>query len=236
MIPNGTKPTDLARPARLDALRLLFVGAFDPLRKGIFDLPPIMARAARARPGIRLTVAGGRSAELERAFSRRGLASLVDFVGSKRREECFELYATHDVLVMPSRREAFGMVTLEAMAHGCVPVAYDVPSGSRLLIEPDVSANLAVHPDLLARLSDAAMRRAATEFSAMRMAAEYARLFCEIRENRTSPLRWPLDLAQIPLAQELQPKKSAAHAFKTRAIRWISRSPRLSYLAIPFRA
>ena len=43
--------------------------------------------------------------------------------------------ADASVLLMTSRSEAFSMVVAEAMASGCLPIAYDVPYGPRELID-----------------------------------------------------------------------------------------------------
>ncbi len=42
----------------------------------------------------------------------------VNFIGRVPREAVANLYRTHDLLVMPSRLEGFGIVFVEALAHG----------------------------------------------------------------------------------------------------------------------
>ena len=56
------------------------------------------------------------------------------------------VYAEHDVLVLPSAWEQFGMVVPEAMAHGLVVVASDCV-GSRGCIVPGVTGELFVTDD-----------------------------------------------------------------------------------------
>ena len=65
--------------------------------------------------------------------------------GFVSRAEVLAALALSDVLVLPSRREAFGSILLEAMAAGVPAVAYAVggivevagDSGAMLLVPPD---------------------------------------------------------------------------------------------------
>jgi hypothetical protein len=100
---------------------------------------------------------------------------------------------------MTSRKEPFGMVTIEAMSMGCVPVAYDIPSGSTEIIENGKSGLLvplghtrawAEHiRDLhhnrqrLAELSVGAMERARTAFNADVMAENLVAFLREVMTN-----------------------------------------------------
>jgi len=52
------------------------------------------------------------------------IASMVNFKGKVRSKE--EIYSNASVLLMPTRmREPFGLVVIEAMAHGCAVIATD---------------------------------------------------------------------------------------------------------------
>jgi rhamnosyl/mannosyltransferase len=106
-------------------LRVLFVGQMRPY-KGV----EILLRAVARRPGISATLVGG--GPLEEAYARQASelgADNVRFVGRVHDDRLPELYAAHDVVVLPSttRAEAFGLVLLEGMAAGCVPLASDLP-------------------------------------------------------------------------------------------------------------
>jgi glycosyltransferase involved in cell wall biosynthesis len=59
---------------------------------------------------------------LEILVERYGLAERVRFLGFRNSDEVPGLMATIDVLVLPSRREARGLVVVEALAAGAVPV------------------------------------------------------------------------------------------------------------------
>jgi glycosyltransferase involved in cell wall biosynthesis len=98
--------------------RLLFVGT-DFLRKGGDQ---VVAAVARLRAGgdrtVRLTVAGPAAWPLAEPPP-----DFVEFTGRLGPQAIANLYATHDMLVMPSRFEAFGIVFAEALVAGLPCVA-----------------------------------------------------------------------------------------------------------------
>ena len=184
---NGADfPVSLVRPPHEGPLRLLFMGSLDPLIKGIFDLVPILHRLNKMGVPVQLTIAGGRASELESRFKKQRLDHLVTWMGRVAHEECYRLAAENDVFMLTSRHEAFGMVTIEAMCMGCVPIANDIPSGSREIIEHGKNGFLlplgnfqvwaetikSLHETRrrLREMSQAAMVRARTDFNCEKLA------------------------------------------------------------------
>lgn len=55
------------------------------------------------------------------------------FLGYRSGKELSECYASADIFVFPSVTETFGMVTLEAMASGCVPVCADAGGAAGII-------------------------------------------------------------------------------------------------------
>ncbi|MGA2801091.1 MAG: glycosyltransferase family 4 protein [Verrucomicrobiota bacterium] len=168
--------------------RLLFMGSTGAF-KGIFDLVPILQRVKKLGVPVQLMIVGGGSRDLlERHFKRKHLDSLVTWAGRVPHEECYRLAEESDVLLILSRKEAFGMVTIEAMAMGCVPLAYDITSGSREIIEngkhglllplgnfaawANAIKSLYENREEWRRLSAGAMQRARTQFNAETMASQ----------------------------------------------------------------
>jgi len=153
-------------------LRVLFVGQQRGY-KGIANL--ILAVAGQRE--LELTVAGGGPLLREHIDLTAELgASNVTVLGQVEQQTLDELFASHDVIALPSisRLEAFGMVLLEGMRAGCVPVAADL-AGVRdvvgqhgILVAPrriaslrDALCRLAGQPDEVRERSVAAIERSA---------------------------------------------------------------------------
>src|ERR1700722_15360970 len=131
LIPNGVtmKSGHLRDDARIavssngDPLRVIWVGT-SAYQKGL-DLAVGACELARAQgQDISLTVVGtpGESAGLELASAGGWLIAL----GAVSPNEMEALYRRHDILLFPTRYEAFGLVALEAMAAG-LPVIRSTP-------------------------------------------------------------------------------------------------------------
>jgi glycosyltransferase involved in cell wall biosynthesis len=97
-------------------VRLLFVGR-EFFRKGGDIVLAALAQLRREHwPHVQLTVAGPKTWPLP-----GNIPDGVVFLGNLSTVEVAQLYRTHDLFVMPSRFEAFGIVFLEALASG-IPV------------------------------------------------------------------------------------------------------------------
>lgn len=141
-------------------LRVLFVGQMRPY-KGV----EILLKAVAGRPGISATLVGG--GPLEDDYARRAVelgADNVRFVGRVADDRLPELYAAHDVVVLPSttRAEAFGLVLLEGMAAGCVPLASDLPGVREVAGRTGVLVRPGDVDDLRAQLEQLAADRTRT--------------------------------------------------------------------------
>lgn len=140
--------------------------------------------------------ATGRRRILEVA-AREGCQAVVDVRGPVPHSDMGELYRSHDLLVLPSVREPFGMVVLEAMAHGlAVLVSADagarccvVPGRNGLVFDPhsvdDLAACMKIlisQPDGLGRMGNEG-RRIAQEFASPEASADF------IEQLATKPTR-----------------------------------------------
>ena len=121
--------------------RLLFVGG-DFYRKGGDLVVAALAVLRREHdPQITLTVAG------PQAWPLPGTPpDGVRFLGSLPPDEVAPLYDSHDLFVMPSRREPFGLVFAEALARGLPCVARDAFAMPEI-ITPGVSGALITRDD-----------------------------------------------------------------------------------------
>ncbi|MBC7980439.1 MAG: glycosyltransferase family 4 protein [Armatimonadetes bacterium] len=134
-IHNGADFPQLSdRKSHAGPLRLLFMGRLEAM-KGVFDLVPLLLQLRRFDIPVTLNIVGGENAALRRQFERKGLGDLVIWSGRVPHSRCYEVASASDIFLMTSRKESFGMVTIEAMSMGCVPIAYDVPCGSTEIIE-----------------------------------------------------------------------------------------------------
>jgi rhamnosyl/mannosyltransferase len=108
-----------------DPLNVLFVGQMRPY-KGVETL----LAAVAGQPWLKLTLVGGGTelATYER-LGARFAATNAEFLGRLSDERLQQQYDASDIVVLPSVTcaEAFGLVLLEGMAAGCVPVASDLP-------------------------------------------------------------------------------------------------------------
>lgn len=113
-----------------DPNQVLFVG-FINFNKGVDILLQAMQKVSERRPDARLVLVGGsiyRDARLQEERLRRmadelGIGERVTFVGRKSAAEVARYMCESAMLVLPSRRESFGAVLVEALACGTPVVA-----------------------------------------------------------------------------------------------------------------
>lgn len=225
LIPNGIDITRLSTftssPCDNGPLRILSHGRIDASSKGVFWLPEILFYLNQRAQEWELTVSGDGPdlPELKRRFAAAGLASKVRFLGWTDPQYAAKVMSRHDVLLFPSRYEGFGIVLIEAMAAGCVPVASILPGITDWIIEDGVSGLLfpvgdvnraaahlfTLHHDRnrLESLRQQA-RKAAERFSAERMADQYIQLFHEVL-SRPGEIRSAEPIEKCALARGLRP-------------------------------
>lgn len=119
-----------------DRTRLLFVGR-DFVRKAGDQVVEAFAILRARRPELTLTVVGPARWPLDGP-----VPAGVDFRGALGYDEVAALYATHDLFVMPSRFEAFGIVFVEAQAAGMPCVARDRCAMPELVVDGQSGALL----------------------------------------------------------------------------------------------
>lgn len=125
-ISNGADaPVTNRLPRRQDGvLRLGYVGRLSQPDKRVLDLVPLCDELDRLGIPFQLDVAGDGPARDELAAGVARFGARVRLLGTKSREVLYrEVYPALDVLVMTSASEAFGIVLVEAMMHGVVPVS-----------------------------------------------------------------------------------------------------------------
>jgi glycosyltransferase involved in cell wall biosynthesis len=189
--PDGDERNELRRAEGVgaDEVIALFVGG-DWDHKGLS-----VAIAALARfkgPSPRLWVVGRGDKERFRAYARRcGVAERLSFFGVRSDIERF--YQAADVLVLPSRYEAFPLVTLEAAACGIPVIATAVNGVDELVGDQEAGLVAEGTPEAFAyalaqitsdreartRMGQAARRRACT-YSWARSVATVVEIYREL--------------------------------------------------------
>jgi poly(glycerol-phosphate) alpha-glucosyltransferase len=163
--------------------------------------------ARRLVPGLTLDIYGDgpRRAALERAIDRaraRDAVRLHGYVPAAR-----DRLAQASFLLMTSRSEGFGLVMLEAMGAGCIPIAYDIRYGPADLITPRIDGFLVTSGNILGlvraimRLQAmppgevltmrAAARRTAERYSDAQLLPLWARHLAAARERNLRTLSGP---------------------------------------------
>jgi glycosyltransferase involved in cell wall biosynthesis len=184
----------------------LLVGAVGRLvwQKGFSDLvralPEVLARVPQAR----LVIAGEGPLGNELAASARtlGVGDRVKLTGF--RHDVLPFLAGLDVLVIPSLKEGFPMITLEAMALGAAIVATAIDGITEqiehgvhgLLVPPgetralgDAIVSLLDDPRRRRALGQAARRRAAAVFDVAAMVAGTTAVYAELLGATPEPAR-----------------------------------------------
>jgi phosphatidylinositol alpha-1,6-mannosyltransferase len=130
---------------------ILTVGRWDPAEryKGADTLISALPRVLRTAPDAVLVLVGDGEdrPRLEQLAHEHGVTDRTRFLSSPTQEELFACYAHCDVFALPSRGEGFGLVFLEAMAHG-KPVIGGAHGGTPDVVEDGVTGLLVSHGDV----------------------------------------------------------------------------------------
>lgn len=138
-IPNGLDigTMNIAEPLPLrGSPRILFVGTLTR-DKGVDTLIRAFANLRKELPRARLYIVGDgpERKELEEASVKLCVEEGVSFEGQLSPKELFAYYKSVDVFVLPSLREGFGIVLLEAMAANLPFVASEAVGVARELVK-----------------------------------------------------------------------------------------------------
>jgi len=210
-------PVDAFRPGRTPAAQALrrawgvedatvLVGAVGRLvaEKGY----PELFDAMRGMEGCRLVVVGGTDPEKADALSAAAVeeAERSGVIIAGFRSDLPDVYAALDVFVLPSHREGFPRVGMEAAASG-LPIVTTNVRGCRQIVSDGVNgflvpvrsaadlrraiAALVSDADLRARMGAASAERAREEFDERAVVDRIFHCYEEVAEHRG--LSWPAD-------------------------------------------
>lgn len=199
-IPNGPEVPALPPSSPPNQQKLLCIGRI-VWDKG-FDVALAAVFILRDRyPDLRLTIAGDGvyREDLEANAKRLGLDDIVTFLGWVQPEDVPALMSDHDIVVMPSHKEPFGIVAVQAAymerplvgarAGGLLEVVIDGETG--LLANPldpeDTAEKIAMlldDPELAARLGKAARPHVMAAFNWDLFMSRYDALYEQVAAMR----------------------------------------------------
>lgn len=127
----STKPEGL--PSWLNGNFLFSAGSIEPYR-GIEDIIFAVSRLKKSGISVKVVIAGGTrnvvvgyDRKLHAIAEEEGVAGEIIWLGSLNLSEMNWCYSNCSAFLMTSRIESFAVITLEAMAHGCVCLSVDMP-------------------------------------------------------------------------------------------------------------
>jgi glycosyltransferase involved in cell wall biosynthesis len=204
VVHNGTEAVPETGVARDTEPRVVVLGRLVP-HKRVEHVLRALASLRDRHPGLTVSVVGDGwwSAQLRRAAVDLGVADRVEFLGFVDEERKHEELARAWVLALPSLKEGWGLVVMEAAAHGVPTVAYRDAGGvaesvvdgeTGLLVDGDAEDfaaaldGLLADPDRATRLGAAAEARAG-EFSWTATAEQFAAVLQEALAAGPDPRR-----------------------------------------------
>jgi starch synthase len=128
VLPYGTESVSSDNGTRSKKLRVLFVGALSQA-KGLGYLLEAVARLGNA---IELTLIGRR---VSTAIPAPALIEKYRWLPSLAHDELLSEMARHDVLVLPSLHEGFGLVLSEAMSQGLTIITTPHTAGPDMITD-----------------------------------------------------------------------------------------------------
>ncbi|MGH8095317.1 MAG: glycosyltransferase family 4 protein [Chthoniobacterales bacterium] len=172
VIPYGTVPgsAQSVRPCSTGKLRVLFVGVLSQAK----GLGYLIEAASQLKEEVELTLIGRR---ISAAIPAPSVLNKYRWIASLSHPELLQEMCKHDVLVLPSLHEGFGLVMTEAMAQGLVVITTAHTSGPDLVTDgrdgflvpirssDAIAGKLALlhrDRDLLRAMQEAARRKALT--------------------------------------------------------------------------
>lgn len=183
---------------------LMHISNFRPVKR-VLDVVEVFAKVNEQVPSRLLFV--GEGPDLPKVIARvkeLGLADRVAFCG--KQDDVAEVISLGDLMLLPSEKESFGLVALEAMACG-VPTVGSIAGGIPELVTDgetgflspigdtqkmaEDAIRLLTDPDLYSRVVKACLHRARFTFCNDRIMREYEDIYYRVL-GRPVPERSPL--------------------------------------------
>lgn len=126
---------DLKKNKRFAKYQLLVVGRLAPLKGQLYTITVLEHLLKQFSKEVKLVLVGGNSGyedHLKVIVKEKNLEDYVIFEGFQK--DVASYYLSSDVVLVPSKAEAFGFIFLEAFNAKRAVVAFDVPAGNEIVI------------------------------------------------------------------------------------------------------
>jgi N-acetyl-alpha-D-glucosaminyl L-malate synthase BshA len=181
---------------------LMHISNFRPVKR-VSDVVDIFAKVQSRLPARLLLVGEGPDLpKIQTQVRELGLADRVHFLG--KQDDVAEVISLADLLLLPSEKESFGLVALEAMACGVPTIASTaggipelVSHGETGLLAPigdteqmsEYAVALLSNPSEYRKYSQACIARAQNCFSTERITAQYEQIYYQTLCKRPPELK-----------------------------------------------
>ncbi|BDA72909.1 hypothetical protein CAL7716_070750 [Calothrix sp. PCC 7716] len=176
---------------------LIFLGGDNPT-KGAFDVLKLWKKLIKLGFRGKLHWFGNITPEFLTQIKQLPNSEAIHIYGYVVRDVIFSSAASAKVLLMLSRVEPFGMATIEAMSMGCVPVAWDVETGTKEITTANKTA-------LFAPLGNTQALANQVLYACRNYEAFGANVIERARSNFNEALMWQGYEALIDYISTLQP-------------------------------
>ncbi|CAH0118782.1 MULTISPECIES: N-acetyl-alpha-D-glucosaminyl L-malate synthase BshA [unclassified Paenibacillus] len=185
---------------------LMHISNFRPVKR-VSDVVDIFAKVSERLPTRLVLVGEGPDLpKIQSKIQQLGLEDRVTFLG--KQDDVAQVISIADLMLLPSEKESFGLVALEAMACGVPTVGSQaggipelVTHGETGFLAPigdtdqmaDYAYRLLSDPQLAARISANCLDRARTEFCNDLIMSEYEQIYYRVL-GRPAPARVSKDV------------------------------------------
>ncbi len=123
--------------------------SFEEQYKGYDQVIEVLPELKKSFPDIKYLIAGKyhpkEKERIENIIEAKGLKENVYIVGFIQEADLQSYYSLSDIFVMPSKEEGFGLVFIEAMAHGIPVIAGNIDGSADALKQGDLG--ILVNPE-----------------------------------------------------------------------------------------
>jgi glycosyltransferase involved in cell wall biosynthesis len=122
---NCNQPIRSIKHMQNDPVRLLYAGRLNTA-KGLDDILYVFKRLLADEAHFKLTIVGPDEQDYCHKFQNFLTLYPDRFIYAGQVDDVSDFYAASDLLLLPSRREGFGSVVIEAARYGVPTIAYDI--------------------------------------------------------------------------------------------------------------